>query len=590
MSFEKPNFELKSVYDNGDESEAELVPVIKVTKDVAMSRRGFLTSSLILGAGVSASVLSKENSAKKATNELSAKRDSKSSCSKEIIAHKKQVTHVVFSFDGKLIATVSKLGGSVKIWSFPELKLIRTIKVHLPVSAKFLWGNKHITILSSSPNIFKTVSIQAGVFSSTVKLSSKKIVGHAYNREVDLLAIAFRDKSTTLDIINVQKGNSIRQQKITLSNGALSLTFSNKGDRLYIADPSYKHISMGPEEWKFRHAFRTKLEDITNIQISHDDKWLVMRSEYESSYKFRSIQIYGLETNGLRYVKKSASVNYLGFRMSSASEYFAAYSSDFIDFWKSSDGKAYPSIPSIKNNSKIDDVIFSPDDQWLLIVSKKAVHVYSMQDKKFVTCLYDPKANSKKQKAIQFTHTSSTGHTVTYTLPCGSPIPPGAVCTCNCVPGTYSAPIRRSTPSYNRYCTCNKICTCIPVCHAHRLLSSDFKIQLLAEQLLLLMGKKQLKYLHWAKLKVQGGLKRCIENLIIKIKQGKVADKAKWLSIEDCVHYMSHDDEVTTIMAAQMLEVMIGCEHNKNQIGEETFSTMKQLTSSAIDKPWYNRY
>jgi hypothetical protein len=45
-----------------------------------------------------------------------------------------------------------------------------------------------------------------------------------------------------------------------------------------------------------------------------------------------------------------------------------------------------------------------------------------------------------------------------YTLPCGSPIPPGAVCTCNCVPG---AP----APSYGTrtICTCNKVCTCVPV-------------------------------------------------------------------------------------------------------------------------------
>src|SRR6185436_4213245 len=54
--------------------------------------------------------------------------------------------------------------------------------------------------------------------------------------------------------------------------------------------------------------------------------------------------------------------------------------------------------------------------------------------------------------------------------PCGSPIPAGAVCTCNCVPGSepaYRPP--RSTGGGGGYggggriCTCNKICTCIPV-------------------------------------------------------------------------------------------------------------------------------
>jgi hypothetical protein len=81
---------------------------------------------------------------------------------------------------------------------------------------------------------------------------------------------------------------------------------------------------------------------------------------------------------------------------------------------------------------------------------------------------------------------AATGITLTYTLPYGSPIPPGATCICNCVPGTYHPPIVRLTPprfipptfflvpSYGGFggfggfsggtiCTCNKICTCMAV-------------------------------------------------------------------------------------------------------------------------------
>jgi hypothetical protein len=49
-----------------------------------------------------------------------------------------------------------------------------------------------------------------------------------------------------------------------------------------------------------------------------------------------------------------------------------------------------------------------------------------------------------------------------YTLPCGSPVPPGAICTCNCVPGTvihHPKPVVHSST----ICTCNKICVCVPV-------------------------------------------------------------------------------------------------------------------------------
>lgn len=41
-----------------------------------------------------------------------------------------------------------------------------------------------------------------------------------------------------------------------------------------------------------------------------------------------------------------------------------------------------------------------------------------------------------------------------YTLPCGSPLPAGAVCVCNCV----TAP---TACSCNSVCTCDSVCTCV---------------------------------------------------------------------------------------------------------------------------------
>ena len=46
----------------------------------------------------------------------------------------------------------------------------------------------------------------------------------------------------------------------------------------------------------------------------------------------------------------------------------------------------------------------------------------------------------------------------TYTMPCGSPIPPGAVCVCNCVtvPGSCSC---------DKVCTCDAVCSCVGASH-----------------------------------------------------------------------------------------------------------------------------
>jgi hypothetical protein len=49
---------------------------------------------------------------------------------------------------------------------------------------------------------------------------------------------------------------------------------------------------------------------------------------------------------------------------------------------------------------------------------------------------------------------------VTYTLPCGSPIPAGAVCVCNCVTAPPICDCVGHACSCDTVCTCDTICTC----------------------------------------------------------------------------------------------------------------------------------
>jgi hypothetical protein len=99
-----------------------------------------------------------------------------------------------------------------------------------------------------------------------------------------------------------------------------------------------------------------------------------------------------------------------------------------------------------------------------------AISLWELEKPGFRTYLFDAAANMSDVKGLSYNvYDQLTGQIISYTLPCGSPIPAGAVCTCNCVPGT-DKPYRPSYPSGGgypggggTYCTCNKICTCIPV-------------------------------------------------------------------------------------------------------------------------------
>jgi hypothetical protein len=52
---------------------------------------------------------------------------------------------------------------------------------------------------------------------------------------------------------------------------------------------------------------------------------------------------------------------------------------------------------------------------------------------------------------IDYQYTDQYGNIYTYTLPCGSPLPPGAVCICNCV----TVPAACSCDSYSAPCSCD---------------------------------------------------------------------------------------------------------------------------------------
>ena len=105
---------------------------------------------------------------------------------------------------------------------------------------------------------------------------------------------------------------------------------------------------------------------------------------------------------------------------------------------------------------------------------------------------FDPDASSHRGTSFTI-----NGVTRTYTQPCGSPIPPNATCTCNCVPGratgvrrsnSVKIPVRPPKPvqppnnapvipyfptpfffpvggggGWGGGCSCNSVCTCIPV-------------------------------------------------------------------------------------------------------------------------------
>jgi WD40 repeat protein len=132
-----------------------------------------------------------------------------------------------------------------------------------------------------------------------------------------------------------------------------------------------------------------------------------------------------------------------------------------VRLWSTDQGRLAGTLAA---TSTVQSLLISPDGKLLVAgADDGAILVYDLERREFRGFLFDPAAGGVDGITYNVLD-KVTGRTITYTMPCGSPIPPGATCICNCVPSTGSFP---SAPSGGRiggtYCTCNRICTCVPV-------------------------------------------------------------------------------------------------------------------------------
>jgi WD40 repeat protein len=111
-------------------------------------------------------------------------------------------------------------------------------------------------------------------------------------------------------------------------------------------------------------------------------------------------------------------------------------------------------------------LVITPDGSLLISAGDdKTIRLWSLPEGKYLRVLVDLESNTSKVEGITYQGTDIYGRTIIFTLPCGSPIPPGAVCVCNCVPGSLAVPTNFSQ-NYNAggYCTCDTVCTCNTIC------------------------------------------------------------------------------------------------------------------------------
>lgn len=522
------------------------------------------------------------------------------------LIHRAPIHSMKISPDGKHLA-VGSFTGTAMIWSLPDGKLIHTIRHERDGSVncllfnsdgtKLITGSSHRTVKVWSlagAELLKTMRHDNSITSMAITSDDRYLAVGAFDKTIRVYfnlgsaASYLYHRSPVSSLAITPDGKTLVAQGNNKSIMAWSPFSSSRPQTFYEpANPSLKPEELAKRSLQKNRTRRREFDNeatVFEIGIAPDGTYGAScgADELIRLWSVPNLMPVGILSGHENHI--------LGIAFSPDGKWLASASSDkTVKLWSMPDGELVQTLTD--HEYSVGHVIFSGDNRILASADSSGVIIlWDMPCAKKRGYLFDPSASQTDAYTYK-RRDPITGLMLTYTLPCGSPIHPNATCVCNCVPGTYRPPRRRSSgSSYGGICTCNQVCICIPVCQAHRLLDQDPVVRTMARQLLLMMGQRELEYMHWAADCAESQLRNRILSTIIQIQAGLQSDPSQWPTVADCVSRLNHEDAVTATMSAQVLTLLQINTDAQFSLTSQQQSLVEQLVDDARRRPWFVRY
>ena len=483
-----PNFQLQRVHSDGGTEAPTLYSIEEINGGWKMGRRGFLAASFALAGFISgcASVRHEEKlppgsktaadsggrTAATTGKNASPSPDSADQqpatvtgfCNKSVTAHMLKVQTLLFTKDGKYLVS-GGLDNQLKFWKIPAGTQVRRIP-EIPTKQVALGGpegNLLATADSTAGGILLYDVNTGNRFQSLKETQFDYVNCLAFNPRSLYLAAGRADGKIT--IWNVA-GRRRQYQLKGHSGEVFSVAFSPDGR--YMASGAKGEILLWSAANRgILHKIRTSnISCVSRLVFSPDSRLLAAGATYDGAVRIFSVP----SGRGYTYLNGHDYNQHKVFAFSPDGRFIATGAlNNRILVWRTDTGRPVLILQGQRLHDSIQSLIFSPDGKYLISGGEGSIKIWMMPEGELLTCLFDPATVAQNVKVNQYTMTDQFGQIVTFTLPCGSPLPPGAVCTCNCVPGTWKfvhtnpGTKSRSAPRTRTYCSCNQVCTCVPV-------------------------------------------------------------------------------------------------------------------------------
>jgi len=427
----KPKFELSRVFNNGEQEPPQVVPISEVIESAKMNRRGFLKTGMAATAAVAIlkdwDVFGKENNVASAQN-----------C--DVFAHNGSVTALAVSSDGNLLISAGD-DNIIKLWQLPDGALMKTIGNVPATTSLAIHPDGKIFATRGVNNSIQLRSLPDGELMKTLEGHSNIVNALKFSIDGNFLVSGSSDH--TVNIWNMTGENQYKYQKIMWYKDAVHTVAVSPDGNTWASGCDDTAIVLGNFDGDVTKTLKGHSKAVSALDFSSDDRYLASVSNNNTMI------IWDLEDGTIvkqmdNHAREDSHLRSLSLKNMVVSE----SNDNEITLW------SFPFFNSIKKiNTKVNVFSVTPDEKLLVVGTKeKTIQLWSLPDGNSIKCLMDLKCSSSSVKGITYTVQNEYGQLITFTLPCGSPIPSGAKCVCNCVPG--------SVCSCNNHCSCNKVCTC----------------------------------------------------------------------------------------------------------------------------------
>ncbi|MBI4472723.1 MAG: WD40 repeat domain-containing protein, partial [Acidobacteria bacterium] len=419
---DKPEFHLNRVSEGTSEEEPQVISVNAPSADVKLNRRALgrgvgLSTALLLLKGRKASAQTSDNGVP----------------STFVNAHRSRITSLAIGLDNITLVTAS-LDERTKIWSLPS-GFGATCSGTGGVNAARIKNTSPARVITASRSETRHWSI-AGVSQGT--LSYGIITAMALTTAETALVAGYEDATVkvwaypnTTQTANLT-GHKAAVRAIAVSPDG-STYFSGSRDRTVRLWSASSGSSIA--------VLQGHTGDVQALAVSPDGTLLASGSQ-DNTVNLWSLPSGRLLTTLKGHTRGSnlfapGGVTSLAITPDGRLLASGAWDST-INLWSLPDGRLLATLRG--HQAGVTALAIALDGNTL--VSGDAIGVVIVWDiaqRRFRSFVYDRAANVSTQQSQTYT-TIVSGRTVTYTLPCGSAIPAGATCTCNCVGGTYTVP------------------------------------------------------------------------------------------------------------------------------------------------------